>query len=213
MLLRSGYIHKAPDEFSTSWKFVHLGATFKWNHLNCTKIYMSGHSKFPKTKWKYWTVPCEQCGWSNFAASQKFETMNTFLVSIPMFNRPQQEVSELFEPKWRQPLLFLHCTLYSLTGNVKSNIVKNTKIKKTHFRLSKMHFCFWQCHKNWMPHTGKCLHESVYDFLSLEQSVSFHHPWLLSLRHLQLLHHYEANGSWLWKVLRHHIPGQLVSFS
>lgn len=130
MLLRSGYIHKAPDEFSTSWKFVHLGATFKWNHLNCTKIYMSGHSKFPKTKWKYWTVPCEQCGWSNFAASQKFETMNTFLVSIPMFNRPQQEVSELFEPKWRQPLLFLHCTLYSLTGNVKSNIVKNTKIKK-----------------------------------------------------------------------------------
>ena len=107
-----------------------VGATFKWNHLNCTKMYMSGHSKFPKTKWKYWTVPCEQCGRSNFAASQKFETMNTFLVSIPMFNRPQQEVSELFQPKWRQPLLFLHCTLYFLTGKCKKQYCKRYKNKK-----------------------------------------------------------------------------------
>ena len=155
--------------------------------------------------WTMWLV--KLCSQSKIWNNEHFSSFNPHV---------QPTTTRSFWAFWTQmKTTIIISTLYSLLSNwkCKKQYCKKYKNKKTHFRLSKMHFCFWQCHKNWMPHTGKCLHESFYDFLSLEQSVSFHHPWLLSLCHLQLLHHYEANGSWLWKVLRHHIPGQLVSFS
>ena len=43
-----GYVHTVPDEFSTGWKFVHLGVPFTRNHAKRTKSRRVAVQKFER---------------------------------------------------------------------------------------------------------------------------------------------------------------------